>query len=150
MSTTTKTLRGPGLAPGLKFFSQEYEFADLLALFTTAPELVPVKAGYALVVQYQNMQVLPGSVAFDFTVMSGNWTLGSLVDLPSKSQMNQATLITSQVSNYGKDSGRLNDDATLNIAWDVTGTPPTVGNGKLIVSFGYKYLPLPMSTGQTI
>tara|TARA_R110000823_G_C15617967_1_gene467255 strand:+ start:60 stop:512 length:453 start_codon:yes stop_codon:yes gene_type:complete len=150
MSTTTTTFRGPGLAPGLKFFTKEYEYADILALFTTAPELVPVKAGHALVVQWQNMQVIPGSVAFNFDVMSGDWTLGSLVDLPGKFNMNQATSITSEVRNYGENAGLLNDDPTKNIAWSVSGTAITQGNGKLIVSFGYKYLPLPMSAGQTV
>mgnify|MGYP003117846024 FL=1 len=149
MSKTT-TFRGPGIAPGLKFFTKEYEYADILALFTTAPELVPVKAGHALVVQWQNMQVIPGSVAYDFNIMSGSWTLGDLVDLPGKNNMNQATSITSEVRNYGENGGLLNDDATKNIAWQVSGTAPTQGNGKLIVSFGYKYLPLPMSAGQTV
>ena len=64
--------------------------------------------------------------------------------------MNQATSITSEVRNYGENGGLLNDDATKNIAWSVSGTAPTQGNGKLIVSFGYKYLPLPMSAGQTV
>ena len=148
-TTTTTTFRGDGLAPGLKFFTKEYGFAELLDLYTTAPELIPVKAGHAIQVLWQNTSFVPGTVAYDFPVMSGNWSLGNLVDIPSKGSMTAPTIIWNQVRNHGQNTGLLNDQQTYNIAWSVSGTPITVGNGILTIRFGYKYLPIPMASGQT-
>lgn len=144
---TNKYLRGTSSLAGSTYFDHTYDYDELLALFTLNETIAPAITGYAIQVSYCNYYYNAGSTAFDFPVMSGNWSLGDLcAGLPGKNQMNTTTDHSEQTGRYLDEFNTLD---TKEIVFDVSGTPITQGDGTLRVVLMYKYVKLPFDGSST-